>query len=187
MSSKSSVEINSKLNELYSKTIVTQKLKNSSKNPLELRIYVNKNPDLIFSSFSAKIGDTISVISKVIKQSKAEEKYSDSISSGNAAIFVCNDPTNSNRIIINMGNIPPKQEIIFTSEFIQFIGSSNSYEFEFFRNLPVFSGKDSIFQNSEIKGTVEINTKSKIKKIEKKILSKDKLYIIQEKFLNKNK
>jgi len=86
-----------------------------------------------------------------------------------------------------MGNIPPKQEVIFTSEFIQFIGSSNSYEFELFRNLPVFSRKDSIFQNSEIKGTVEINTKSKIKKVEKKILSKDKLYIIQEKFLKKNK
>ena len=188
MSSKSSVEINSKINELYIKTIVTQKLKNSTKNTLELRIYINKNSDLIFSSFSAKIGDSISVTSKVIKQSKAEVKYSDSVSSGNAAIFVCNDSNHSNRIIINMGNIPPKQEVIFTSEFIQFISSSNSYEFELFRNLPIFfRGKDSIFQNSEIKGTVEINTKSQIKKVEKKILSKDKLNIIQEKFLNKNK
>ena len=102
------------------------------------------------------------------------------------AIFVSNDPYNSNRIIINMGNIPPKQEVIFKSEFLQFIESSNSYEFELLRNLPIFSGKDSVFQNSEIKGTIEINTKNKINKIAKKLLS-DKINIVEEKYLNENK
>ena len=50
-----------------------------------------------------------------------------------------------------MGNIPPKQEVIFISEFIQFIESSDSYEFELSRNLYIFKGKDLLFQNSEIK------------------------------------
>ena len=39
MMSKESVEINTKINELYSKTIITQKLINESENTLELKIY----------------------------------------------------------------------------------------------------------------------------------------------------
>ena len=183
--SEPTVEIYSEINELYSKTKVTQRLKNETENPLELQIYVNKNINCIFSSFSAKIGDSIEVKSKVIQKSKAEEKYSDSIASGNAAIFVSDDPYNSHRIIINMGNIPPKQEVIFISEFIQFIESSDSYEFELFRNLPIFKGNNSLFQNSEIKGIIELKTQNKINKINKKILS-EKLKIIEEKYLNEN-
>ena len=186
MSSNASVDIYSKVNELYIKTLVTQKLKNETENPIELKIYVDKIEKMVFSSFTAKIGDSIEVKSKVIKNSKAEEKYTDSISSGNAAIFVSKDPYYSNRIIINMGNIPPKQEIIFKTEFIQFVESSNSYEFELFRNLPIFIEKNSVFQNSEIKGTIEINTKNKIYKIDKKKLS-EQLNIVEEKYLNENK
>ena len=186
MSLNSSAEINSKVNELFIKTLVTQKLLNTSENPLELKIFVDFNSLALFSSFSAKIGDSITVYSKVIKQSKAEKKYTDSIASGNAAIFVSKNE-DEDLIIINMGNIPPKQEVIFTSEFIQFIECSEFYEFELFRDLPIFGGKDTLYSNSEVKGTVEINTKSKIKKVEKNILSKDKLNIIEEKFLDGNK
>ena len=183
----STVGIYSEVNELFIKTKVTQKFKNETDNPLELKIYINKIQKILFSSFSAKIGDSIEVKSKVIKKEKAETKYSDSIASGNAAIFVSNDPTNSNRIIINMGNIPPKQEVIFISEFLQFIETSDLYEFELFRNLPIFSSKDSLSQYSEIKGTIEINTKEEINKIEKNILIPNKLFIIEEKYLDESK
>ena len=61
---KTSVEIDSKVNELYSKIYVTQKIENDTKNPLELKIYVYKKANCIFSSFSAKIGDSITVKSK---------------------------------------------------------------------------------------------------------------------------
>ena len=170
--SKATTEIDSKVNELYSKTLVTQKIKNNSENPIELKIYVYyKKENCIFSSFSAKIGDSVTVKSKIIKKEKAEEKYSDSISSGNAAIFVSNDPTNNNRIIINMGNIPSKQELIFITEFIGYTESSENYEFELFRNLPILVGNTDIYENSVVKGQVEIKTKKKINKIEKKILS----------------
>ena len=144
------VEIDSKVNELFSKTSVTQKIKNNSENPIELKIYVYKKESYIFSSFSAKIGDSILVKSKLIKKEKAKEKYTDAISSGNAAIFVCDDPENEYRIIINMGNIPPKEELTFISEFIQTTESSNSYELELFRNLPIFVGNNTIYQNSSI-------------------------------------
>ena len=180
------VEIDSKVNELFIKTSVTQTIENNSENPIELKIYVYKKESCIFSSFSAKIGDSVLVKSKVIKKEKAKEKYTDSISSGNAAIFVCDDPLNENRIIINMGNIPAKEELTFISEFLQPTESSNSYEFELFRNLPIFVGSDTIYQNSSIKGKVEIKTKNKICKIEKEILSKN-LNIIEEKYLNEDK
>ena len=180
---KTSIEIDSKVNELFAKTFVTQKIENDSENPIELKIYVYKKENCIFSSFSAKIGDSVVVKSKVIKKEKAQEKYTDSISSGNAAIFVSDDPTNNNRIIINMGNIPPKEEITFISEFIHYTESSDTYEFELFRNLPILVGKDYIYQNNVVKGQVEIKTKNKINKIEKKILS-DKLKINEEKYLN---
>jgi len=187
MMSKESVEITSKINELYSKTIITQKFINESENPVELKIYIYNDNRLLFSSFSAKIGDSITVKSKVIKKEKAEEKYTDSISSGNSAVFVTKDPNSFDRMIVNMGNIPPKQEVIFISEFLQFIESSKTHEFEFelFRNLPILQIKDSIIQPFDIKGIVEIKTKDAIK-IDKIILSEN-LNIIQEEYLDGNK
>ena len=184
--SKVITEINSKVNELYATSFVTQKFSNPTDNPLELKIYIIKNDNLLFSSFNCKIGDNIEVKSKVIKKEKAEVKYTDSIASGNAAIFVSQDPENENRIIINMGNIPPKTDVIFVSEFLHFIEVSQKYEFELLRNLPIFKGAENIYQNSELKGKINIITKSEIINIEKNILMKD-LKIIEEKYLDDKK
>ena len=85
-----------------------------------------------------------------------------------------------------MGNIPPKQELIFISEFIQFTESSDNYEFELFRNFPILEGNNFIYPYSIIKGQIEIKTKNNIAKIDKKILS-GKLKITEEKVLNKEK
>ena len=181
-----SVEINSNVNELYAKTNVTQKFKNKNNDPIELKIYIYKNDNLIFSSFKAKIGDSITVKSKIIKKEKAEIKYSDSISSGNAAIFVAEDPLDQQRLIINMGNIPANEEVIFITEFIQFVESSKIYEFELLRNLPIFYGGAGEIQNNDLKGKINIYTKNKIIKIEKNILMKE-LKINEEKYLNEDK
>ena len=85
-----------------------------------------------------------------------------------------------------MGNIPPKTDVIFISEFIHSIEASQKYEFEFFRNLPIFKGKYDIYENSELKGKINIHTKSEILNIEKNILMKN-LKIIEEKFENNKK
>ena len=137
---KVSVEINSQVNEIFSKSIITQKFSNQSFNPIELKIHISKMQNHIFSSFNAKIGDSKTVKSKVIKKEKAEEKYSDSISSGNAAIFVKEE---LDEYIINMGNIPPYEIVIFISEFIQFIENSKSFQFELSPNLPIFRSGNS--------------------------------------------
>ena len=184
--SKVITEVNSTVNELFAKSIVTQKFSNPTDNPIELKIYIIKNDKLLFSSFKCKIGDNVEVKSKVIKKEKAEVKYTDSIASGNAAIFVSQDPENENRTIINMGNIPPKNEVIFTTEFIHLIEASEKYEFELFRNLPIFKGGEDIYQNSELKGKIQISAKNEIINIEKKILMKN-LKIAEEKYTNDNK
>ena len=184
--SKVFTEIDSHVNELYAKTFVSQKFKNDTENPLELTIYIFKKEGIIFSSFNCKIGDSIKVESKVIEKVKAQTKYSDAITSGNAAIFVSEDPNNKNRIMINLGNIPPKTDVIFNSEFIQIIEASQKYEFEFFRNLPIFNGKKCIYENESLKGKINIKTKNEIINIEKQILMKD-LVIIQEKYQNYKK
>ena len=181
--SKVTVEIESEINELYAKTRVLQEFTNSTEKPMELRIYLYKKKDILFDSFSAKIGDSIEVKSKIIKKEKAEIKYEDSISSGNAAIFASEDPTDENRLIINMGNIPPKEKVIFITKFMNFIESSEKYEFELFRNLPIFKDKDLVQQNSDLKGKVNIITKNKILNVEKKILM-DNLTITNEKYLD---
>ena len=180
-------EIESTINQLYGKTRVTQRFSNQTENPLELKIYVFKKKEIIFSSFNCKIGDSINVKSKVIEKEKAEVKYTDSVASGNAAIFVSDDPDNENRLIINMGNIPPKAEVIFISEFIQTIEASKKYEFELFRNLPIFQGKnEEIYKNSELRGKINIITKYEILNVEKNILMKN-LKIIEEKYQNESK
>ena len=138
------VEIYSKVNEIFSKTKVTQIFKNPESNPLELEVYIYKKEDILFSSFSAQIGDSIKVKSKVIKKKKAEEKYNDVIASGNAAIYVSEDKDN-NKIILHMGNIPPNEEIKLISHFIQLTESSKNYEFEMFRNLPIFNGSNKVY------------------------------------------
>ena len=83
-----------------------------------------------------------------------------------------------------MGNILPKQELTFISEFIKFTEYSDNYEFELFRNLPIFKRENLIYSFINIKGQVEI--KSKKIKINKKILSKQ-LKIIEEKYFDKEK
>ena len=159
---KAQVDINSKVNEIFATTKVTQKIHNDTKNPVELDIYINKNRDnVIFSSFNAKVGNSLVAHSKVIKKEKAEEKYTDSVASGNAAIFTSIDRNDKNKIIVHIGNIPPNEELLFTSEFIQFTEfSNNSYEYELFRNLPKLEGDNGAkFENDSITGSVEIKSR----------------------------
>ena len=124
---KAQVNIQSKVNEIFAKTKVTQKLCNNTNNPIELEIWISKHLDnIIFSSFHAKIGNLMEASSKIIKNEKAEEKFTDSISSGNFAIYTTIDRYDKNKIIVHFGNIPPKEELTFISEFIQLTESSNN-------------------------------------------------------------
>ena len=70
--------------------------------------------------------------------------------------------------MVNIGNLPPQEELIFITEYIQFLESSdNKYEHELFRNLPQFNSNYIDSLNYEIEGIFEINTKYNIKNINK--------------------
>ncbi len=86
-----------------------------------------------------------------------------------------------------MGNIPPKEEVIFTSEFIhptEF--SKKSYEFELFRNFPIFDGDGVRYPNSKVKGEIHIKMVNKLLITDKEILMKN-LKITTEKYENKKR
>ena len=180
---KSNIDINTKINEIFSSTKVTQKIFNSTEDPIELEISIKKYlNNIIFSSFYAQVGKNTIVKSKVIKEEKAEEKYTDSISSGNVGIYTALDKYNKNNIIVHIGNIPPKEELTFISEFIQFTESSKDfYEYELFRNVPTLIPQDKkTFENDMISGSLEINLKDKI--ITKNEFLSNNLIIKEEKF-----
>ena len=91
-----------------------------------------------------------------------------------------------NKIMVNIGNLPPQEELIFITEYIQFLESSdNKYEHELFRNLPQINSKHIDSWNYEIEGIFEINTKYNIKNFKKNFLS-EKLKI-KEEVKNENK
>ena len=179
---KAETSIYTKVNEVFAKSLVTQKILNNSDKPIELEVHIDRYSDKnIFSSFGAQIGDLKKIKSKVIKEEKAEVKYTDSVASGNAAIYTTIDKGNKNNIIVRIGNIPPKEELTFISEYIQYTESGNdSYEYEFFRNVPLMKNKGDDITSDIIEGTLEIETKSKIININKKFLF-DKMTIEEEK------
>ena len=80
--------IETQVNEVYIKSIVTQNFINTSKEPLELKIGLRKDPNILFNCFQAKIGDSIIVNSKVISEEKAYIKYSDTIQVADQVIDV---------------------------------------------------------------------------------------------------
>ena len=86
-----------------------------------------------------------------------------------------------------MGNIPPKEEVIFISEFIYFIKHTDVFVFQIFRikNLPIFKGNDKIFSNSKLIENIHIKTINKILNIVKDISFEFEK--IEEKYLNKEK
>ena len=88
------VEINTQLNEIFSKSIISQQFSNQSENSIELKIIIFKIPNLIFSSINAKIGD--------FKQVQFKEEK-ESIFSVNDSRYVKEE---LDKYIINMGIIP---------------------------------------------------------------------------------
>jgi hypothetical protein len=142
------VEINTQLNEIFSKSIISKQFSNQSENSIELKIIIFKIPNLIFSSINAKIGD--------FKQVQFKEEK-ESIFSGNDSRYVKEE---LDKYIINMGIIPSKEKVIFISEFFRFTENKNSFQFELFRNLPIFKSGNKIIHNEDLTGKVEIQSKN---------------------------
>ena len=157
------IKVASSINECFTKSTVTQTFTNTSESPIELKITLFKNVQFLFDSFEASL-DGKKVKSKVIERTKAEQKYTDAISSGNAAIFVAEKYDDKNKFFINLCNVPSGSKVVFTSHFLGYTQSNNGkYEAELMRNFPIFSDKsNSIFGMKDIEVEVDIRTEGKL-------------------------
>ena len=96
---------------------------------------------------------------------KAEEKYTDALSSGNTGVLSTFDESYSN-YTINVGNVLPTEKVKLTSIFNQMITSQDmSYEFSFLEQYPCFVYGGKKVQSKKIKGKFVLNTKSKITRL----------------------
>ena len=131
------VFITSEINEIFSTTEVKQSFKNESENPIELSILFPIIEKLTLSKFVVTIDDK-KIISKVLIKEKAEEKYNDSVSSGNVG-FISRYKENYKAYSVNIGNLQPKKQIKLTSIFIEMIDTTDlSYQFNIMENYPFF-------------------------------------------------
>ena len=170
------IYIQSDINEFYAITQVTQFYKNNNNKSVELNIIYPLRKEINFKKFTININGKKS-FSKIFEKEKAEEKYSDSIASGNVGIlskYVEEDP---NSYSITLGNVEPNSVVELTSEFIQFITSDDmSLCYSVMTNYPVFS--DSISRNylKNINGKLFLKTHSKITRLVNQNFTIDKYF-----------
>ena len=161
------IYLNSKVNELYATTELTQYFTNKLNESIELTISFPIKEEINLSKFVISI-DNKTVLSKVMSKENAEEKYNDSIASGNVG-FISNYNDNQSSYSVNIGNLKPKQQIKLNTNFIQMIGTNDlSYEFNIMEKYPTFHyreiDKDKL-RNKTINATFEIETQSKITRL----------------------
>ena len=108
------------------------------------------------------------IISKVLTKEKAEEKYNDSISSGNIE-FISRYEENYKIYSVGVENLQPKKQIKLISVFIEMIDTTDlSYQFNIMENYPSFYYNGYEYKNTEnkkINAIFKIKTQSKITKL----------------------
>ena len=158
----------SKINELFATTEITQYFTNGLDNAIELSIRFPIKEEINITKFTITIDDKI-YISKVIQKEKAEEKYTDTIASGNIGIISKFEDDDMNFYTVNIGNINPKQNVKLNSVFMQMIGAQDmSYEFAIMEKYPIFNYEglnESKPNNKIIKANFIIETQSKITRL----------------------
>ena len=161
------IYLDSKVNELFASTELNQYFTNTLQESIELTIIFPIKEEISLSKFLVSIDDKI-ILSKVMAKEKAEEKYTDAMSSGNIA-FYSSYKEDQNSYSVNIGNLKPNQQIKLTTIFIQMINTQDmSYEFNIMEQYPTFHYKEinkNKPKNKTIKANFEIKTKSKITRL----------------------
>ena len=161
------IYLNSRINEIYGTTELTQYFTNPLDNAIELSISFPIKEEISLTKFVVTIGEKV-VLSKVMPKEKAEEKYSDSMASGNQG-FISSYDEQMTYYSVNIGNINPKQKIKLNTIFIQNLGSQDmSYEFDIMEKYPTFHYKElnkNEARNKIIKANFIIETQSKITRL----------------------
>ena len=162
--SNDTVQINSKINEIFATSEVIQSFTNPLTKSIELSISFPLKPEIQLVKFEITIGKK-TIISKVLPKEKAEEKYTDAIASGNTGILSTLDESGKN-YTINVGSVFPNEKVILKSIFNQMITSQDmSYEFVFLEHYPCFIYSGNVIMSKKISGKFILNTQSKITRL----------------------
>ena len=161
------IYLTSNINEIFATTEITQYFTNLLDNSIELSISFPIKEEINITKFIVTMDEKV-FISKVIHKEKAEEKYNDTIASGNIAL-ISNYDDNMTDYMVNIGNIAPKQKIKLNTIFIQMIGSQDmSYEFDIMEKYPTFHYQEineNEPKNKIIKANFIIEAQSKITRL----------------------
>ena len=166
-----SVKIHSQINEVMILTEVTQYFKNNSKSPMELSIGLPELRNCTITKFEMLL-DQQKIVSIIFEKEKAEEKYSDAISSGNTGFI---SYSNDNKTIVSLGNIPSQKEVELRSYYFgNLICNDLSYQATFPTIFPNFiiqpennesSPVNYSYAKQVVKGKIDINCFSKITRL----------------------
>ena len=161
------IYITSNVNEIFASTELIQYFTNPLDNPIELSIQFPIREDFSLSQFVVSMDNQI-VLSRVMPKEIAEEKYNDTIASGNVG-FISKYEEDEKTYSVNIGNLMPKKQIKLDSIFMQMIGTQDiSYEFSIMDHYPAFyyeEAEDDNPKNKELVANFEIKTQSKITRL----------------------
>ena len=162
------IYLKSNINEIYASTEITQYFINPLNNPIELIISFPIIEEISLNKFVIKVGEK-KVISKVMQREEAEERYDESIYSGNTGFLGRYNDKDKKSYSIHIGNINPKEKLTLKSYFIQNIGTQDmSFEFIIMEKYPTFHYKElnqNEARNKIIKANFIIETQSKITRL----------------------
>ena len=157
------------VNESYAETYITQTYFNFNSNPVELSVELPNKKGVQFVDFEVEIQDK-KVKSKLLTKEKAEEKYNDTIASGNTGIYSEYNKT-VDKYIIHLGNIQPDTKVHFKSHFLQnLISNDLNYFYRLIDQLP-FPKSNNFKKNDYINCKVKVffQTSFPITTLEQKI------------------
>lgn len=158
--------VNSMVNELYSQTEFIIEAQNHSEHHLDINFLLPILPNSVMIKFDAEIGKKI-LSSKIYSKEKGEEKFVDSVSSGNNAFLSSLKEINSQKYIqLSLGNVEANQSIKLTIHTLEINESEDKSIRLLFSNLKLPKLKN-IKLNDEIAidYNIKINASSQITRL----------------------
>ena len=173
------IYIYSFINEIFGKFELKQIFKNKENNPIELSIGIPVVEGMYLNKIKVKI-DNKEYISEIYYKEKAKEKFSDSISEGNNAVYCFYDKDNS-CYKIHISRLEENSIFEIESTFFYLVSfRDNKYSFSLFKIYP-----SDYYKEKRIKANIKLKTISKILNINSSNFDKNKDKIII-KFLSDN-
>ena len=124
MNSINTVYINSIVNDIFGKFDMKQIFENNKDSPIELKIEIPIIKGMYLNEIKCKFNGK-EYLSEIYPKQKTEEKYTDTLSEGNNAIYCKYDQENSS-YLLNIGYLEPNSKIELESTFYFLVNSFNN-------------------------------------------------------------